>query len=93
MKNKKLISVRKKIDKIDYKLLNLIKIRTDLVKKVVKIKKFKKQIVDQDRIKKILKNIRKLSKKKKIDIKITQRIWLSMIYSYIDYEKRTFKKK
>ena len=38
MKNKKLISVRKKIDKIDYKLLNLIKIRTDLVKKVVKIK-------------------------------------------------------
>ena len=33
------------------------------------------------------------SKKLNIDPKITKRIWKNMIWSYIDYEKRNFKKK
>ena len=41
----------------------------------------------------ILKNIRKKSIANKIDPKITNRIWKNMIWSYIDYEKRNFKKK
>ena len=45
------------------------------------------------RIKKVLNNIKQLSKKKKIDTKITNKIWTSMINSYIDYERRNFKKK
>ena len=57
MNKKKLLIVRKEIDKLDLKLLNLIKSRTTLVKKVIKLKKFKKQIVDKDRIKKVLINI------------------------------------
>ena len=90
---KKLNNIRKQIDKIDHKLLNIIKQRTSLVNKVIKIKKFKNQIVDKKRILKVLKNVKKLSIKKKIDIKITRKIWLSMINSYIDYEKRNFNKK
>ena len=31
--------------------------------------------------------------KRNIDPKITKRIWKNMIWSYIDYEKRNFKKK
>ena len=93
MYNEKLRKIRKKIDKVDRKLLDVIKKRTNLVKEVIKTKKFKNEIVDRDRIKKILINIRKLSKKKNIDIKITRKIWISMINSYIDYEKRNFKKK
>ena len=93
MNNKKLNIVRKKIDNLDYRLLNIIKKRTDLVKNVIKLKKYKKQIVDKKRIKEVLKNIKKLSIKKKIDPRITQRIWLSMIKSYIEYEKRNFRKK
>ena len=55
---KKLNKIRVKLDKIDDSLLILIKKRTSLVKKVLKLKKFKYQIVDKKRIKKILHRIK-----------------------------------
>ena len=93
LKKKKLDLVRIKLDKLDNSLINIIKKRTLLVKKVLELKEFKNEIVDKKRIKKILNNIRKKSLQKKIDPKITKRIWLNMIYAYIDFEKRIFKKK
>ena len=90
---KKLDIIRSKLDKLDNKLLSLIKYRTNLVKEVLKLKEFKKEIVDKKRINFILKKIQSKSKKLKIDPKITNRIWKNMILSYIDYEKRNFKKK
>ena len=93
LKKKKLNKIRKKLDKLDNSLINIIKKRTLLVKKVLKLKEYKKEIVDKKRIRKILKNIRNKSIKNKIDPKITKRIWLNMIYAYIDYERKNFKKK
>ena len=93
MKNLKLKFVRQKIDKLDDKLLNLIKIRTNLVIGVLKQKKYKNQIVDKARIKKIFTLIKKKSISRKIDPKLTKRIWKNMIHAYIDFEKRNFKKK
>tara|TARA_B100000073_G_C23658215_1_gene543411 strand:- start:891 stop:1181 length:291 start_codon:yes stop_codon:yes gene_type:complete len=90
---KKLEIVRSKLDKLDNNLLSLIKYRTSLVNEVLKLKEFKKEIVDQKRIKFILKKIHEKSKKLNIDPKITNRIWKNMIWTYIDYEKRKFKKK
>ena len=90
---KKLEIIRSKLDKLDNKLLSLIKYRTNLVKEVLKLKEFKKEIVDKKRINTILKKINLKSKKLKIDPKITNRIWKNMILSYIDFEKRNFKKK
>ena len=54
---KKLEIIRSKLDKLDNKLLSLIKYRTNLVKEVLKLKEFKKEIVDKKRINLILKNI------------------------------------
>ena len=93
MKNLKLKFVRQKIDKLDDKLLNLIKIRSNLVIGVLKQKKYKNQIVDKARIKKIFTLIKKKSISRKIDPKLTKRIWKNMIEAYIDFEKRNFKKK
>ncbi len=93
MINKNIIKIRKKLDKLDNSLLNIIKKRTILVDQVLKNKKYKKDIVDRQRIKIILRNISKKSKKKKIDVTITKRIWKSMISTFIDYEFRKFKKK
>ena len=93
MNKKKLNNVRNKLDKLDYKLLDIIKKRTSLVKQVIKLKKHKKQIIDRNRIKKVLRNIKKISIEKKIDPRITQKIWSSMIKSYIDYDRRNFNKK
>ena len=90
---KKLALIRVKLDKLDNKLLSLIKYRTNLVKEVLKLKEFKKEIVDKKRINFILNKIKEKSKKLNIDIKITNRIWKNMIWSYIDYERRNFKKK
>ena len=93
LKKKKLNLIRQKLDKLDNSLIDIIKKRTLLVKNVLKLKENKNQIVDKKRIKFILNQIRKKSIRNKIDPKITNRIWKNMIYSYIDYERRNFKKK
>ena len=93
MKNKKINVIRKKLDKLDLKMLSIIKKRSLLVNKILKQKKFKKQIIDQKRIKIILNKINKESKIKKIDPKITNTIWKSMIRAFINYEFKNFKKK
>ena len=90
---KKLNKLRKSLDKLDNSFIKLIKKRTNLVKEVLKLKESKNQIIDRKRIKFILNQIRKKSLKNKIDPKITNRIWKNMIYPYIDYERRNFKKK
>ena len=90
---KKLDIIRKKLDQIDNQLLAIIKKRTFLVNEVVKLKENKSEIVDQKRISSILKNIKTKSIKNNIDPKITNRIWKNMIWSYINYERRNFKKK
>ncbi len=92
-KRKKLNILRKKLDVLDNKLIKLIKIRTNIVKEVLKLKTYKREIVDKKRISTILRNIKKKSIKNNIDPKITNRIWKNMIMSYIDYEKRNFNKK
>tara|TARA_Y100000389_G_C17153405_1_gene360678 strand:- start:31 stop:321 length:291 start_codon:yes stop_codon:yes gene_type:complete len=90
---KKLNLIRIKLDKLDTSLLFLIKSRSKLVNEVLKLKEFKNEIIDKKRINFILNKISKKSKKLKIDQKITKRIWKNMIWSFIDYEKRNFKKK
>ncbi|WP_415321810.1 chorismate mutase [Candidatus Pelagibacter sp. Uisw_092] len=90
---KKLNQIRIKLDRLDNDLLKLIKKRSSLVNEVLKIKIQKKEIIDQKRINFILKNIKKKSIQANIDPKITNRIWKNMIWSFIDYEKRNFRKK
>ncbi len=92
MVNKNIIKIRKKLDILDNSLLEIIKKRTKLVDLVIKNKNFKKDIIDEKRIKLILKNIKKKSKNKKIDPLITIKIWKSMIKAFIDYEFRNIKK-
>ena len=89
----KLNLLRKKLDKIDNQLFKVVKKRTEIVKKVLSLKAYKKEIIDKKRISLVLKKIRKESLRKKIDPIITRRIWKNMIWSYIDFEKRNFKKK
>ena len=89
----KLNILRNKLDNLDNKLLNIIKRRSNLVNEVLKLKIYKTEIIDKKRINFILKKIKKKSIQKRIDPKITKRIWTNMIWSFIDYEKRNFKKK
>ena len=93
MKNKNIIIIRKRLDKLDLSMLSIIKKRNLLVDKILKQKKYKNQIIDKQRIKIILNKIKKESKNRKIDPKITNPIWRSMIRGFINYEFRNFKKK
>ena len=93
LKRKKLSKIRLELDKLDNSLIVIIKKRTNLVKKVLELKDKKNQIVDKKRIRTILKNVKKKSLINNIDPKITNRIWKNMIWSYIDFERRNFKKK
>ena len=93
LKRKKLNKLRFQLDKLDNSLIKIIKKRTNLVKKVLALKEKRSQIVDKNRIRIILKNIKNKSLKNKIDPKITNKIWKNMILAYIDFEKRNFKKK
>ena len=93
MDRKKLIKARKNIDKVDNKIFNLLKKRTKIVDHMLSLKKQKSQIVDRKRINVILKNLKNRSIKDGIDPKITTRIWKSMIWSYVDYQRKNFKMK
>ena len=90
---KKLTFQRKKLDILDKKLLNIIKTRTQIIKKITFLKKNRKEIVDKKRIAFILKKIKKYSINRNIDPIITNKIWKSMIWSYIDFERKNFKRK
>ena len=74
-------------------MLVIIKKRAQLVKKILKLKKNKNEIIDKKRITFILKKIKIKSLKMSLDPKITKKIWTSIISSFIDYEYRNFKKK
>ena len=93
MDQKKLNKARKKIDQIDKKIFYLIKKRTNIVKYMLSLKQYKKQIIDRKRINIIIKNIKNNSIKNKIDPKITVRIWKSMIWSYVRFQQKNFRKK
>ena len=92
LKLKKLSNLRKKLDYVDNKLLKLLIKRTNLVKQVMSLKEHKNQIVDKKRIAQILKRIKKKSLKHKLDPNISKRIWKNMIWSYIEFERKNFKK-
>tara|TARA_B100000959_G_scaffold203613_1_gene213271 strand:- start:654 stop:941 length:288 start_codon:yes stop_codon:yes gene_type:complete len=92
IKLKKLNNLRKKLDYVDNKLLKLLIKRTNLVKQVMSLKEYKNQIVDKKRIAQILKRIKKKSLKHKLDPNISRRIWKNMIWSYIEFERKNFKK-
>ena len=93
MNKKKLKIARKKIDQLDKEIFTLIKQRTQVIKYMLSLKKFKKEIINYKRINEILKKIKNKSIKNGIDPNITKRIWKSIIWSYIDFQKRNFKKK
>ena len=93
MNKKKLNIARKEVDNLDKKIFNLIKKRTRIVKHMLSLKKFKKEIIDHKRINEILKRIKNKSIKDDIDPRVTRRIWKSIIWGYVDYQKRNFKKK
>jgi len=93
MNKKKLLLARNKIDQLDKVIFKLIIKRTRVVKYMLSLKEYKSQIVDHKRIKQILINIKRESIKNKIDPLLTTKIWKSMIWSYVDYQRRKFKKK
>ena len=93
MNKKKLKIARRKIDQLDNSIFTLIRKRTKVVKYMLSLKQFKNQIVDQKRISLIFKKIRKKSILHGVDPKMTYRIWKTMIWSYISYQRSNFKKK
>ena len=93
MNKKKLIIARNKIDRLDNSIFNLIKKRTKIDKHMLALKIYKNQIVDNKRINVILKKIRKKSIRHGVDPKITLKIWKSMIWAYVYFQRENFKKK
>ncbi len=84
---------RLEIDKRDAKLLPLIVKRSKMVGVALEAKSKKSQIIDQKRIKSILIKVGKAAKSKSADPNLIKSIWKSMIWNFIDYEKKEFKKR
>ena len=76
-KLKKLSKLRKKLDLIDNKMLNLVGKRGRLVERVLELKQFKNQIVDRKRINQVLKRIKKTANPLTIRTKKTINNFLS----------------
>ena len=91
--NQKLNKARIEIDKIDAKLLPLIVKRSKMVNMALESKTKKSQIIHQKRIKSILTRVGRAAKLKSANPTLIKSIWKSMIWNFIDYEKKEFKKK
>ena len=81
--------LRKDIDEIDLKILDLIQERKGLVTEVVKLKK-RDQIVDQKRIEFILNKLRKEALSRGLALEFIEEIWTLMIKNFIKYEEKIF---
>tara|TARA_Y100000817_G_scaffold275720_1_gene236780 strand:- start:276 stop:569 length:294 start_codon:yes stop_codon:yes gene_type:complete len=88
----KMKEVRKKIDKIDSKILPLMVKRSILVNKALALKTKKSEIVDLKRISQIRKKISSQSKKLGGNPRLISNIWMSIIKNFIDFEKKNFNK-
>ena len=87
---KNLEKVRKNIDKLDFQILEILSKRRREVLKVIKYKP-KSKIIDKKRIAEMLKKRISKGKKLKIESFIIERIWLTMINSFIELEKKKYK--
>ena len=87
---KNLEKVRKNIDKLDFQILEILSKRRREVLKVIKYKP-KSKIIDKKRISEMLKKRISKGKKLKIESFIIERIWLTMINSFIELEKKRYK--
>ena len=81
--------VRELIDSIDDKILNLIAQRKNLVIEAVKLKS-KDQIIDSERIEKIIQKLSKQAVEKKLPDGLVEKLWNTMIQEFIDYETRIY---
>jgi len=88
-KFKSLEVLRKNIDEIDLKILDLIEERKDLVTEVVKLKK-RDEIIDQKRIEFILNKLKVEASKRGLALEFIEEIWSLMIKNFIKYEEKIF---
>ena len=84
--------IRRKIDKVDTKILPLMVKRSELVNKALNLKKKKSEIVDIKRINQIKKKVSSQAKKLGANPRLISSIWVSMIKNFIEFEKKNFKK-
>ena len=88
-KYESLEELRKNIDEIDLKILDLIEKRKDLVTKVVRLKK-RDQIIDQKRIEFILNKLKVEASNRGLAVEFIEEIWTLMIKNFIKYEEKIF---
>ena len=88
-KYESLEELRKNIDEIDLKILDLIEKRKDLVTKVVSVKK-RDQIIDQKRIEFIFKKLKVEASNRGLAVEFIEEIWTLMIKNFIKYEEKIF---
>ena len=88
-KYESLKELRKNIDEIDLKILDLIEKRKDLVTKVVSVKK-RDQIIDQKRIEFILNKLKVEASNRGLAVEFIEEIWTLMIKNFIKYEEKIF---
>ena len=91
--DQRLNKARVEIDKIDAKLLPLIVKRSKMVNLALESKTKKSQIIDQKIINSILTKVGKAAKSKSANPNLIKSNWKSMIWNFIDYEKKEFKKR
>ena len=88
----KMREIRRRIDKVDSKILPLMVKRSELVNKALNLKKKKSEIVDLKRINQIKKKITAQSRKLGANPTLISNIWVSIIKNFIEHEKKNFKK-
>ena len=80
-----LSSIRKEIDQIDYRLVEILKERQDLVNRASSLKKNEHAVRDSSRVEEVIKRVRGLAEKIGMSPEIVEKVYRPMIDAYIEY--------
>lgn len=81
-------TIRGNIDEIDHQLVALLCERQGLVQRAAFLKKDEDAVRDPERVEEIISRVRKLAEREGASPEIVERVYRSMIESYINYEMR-----
>lgn len=91
-KAKSLEGIRYNIDLIDRSIIQLLSERSSFVAQAASFKNSHEEVEAKDRVEQVIDKVRNLAYNKKLNPDIAERIYRTIISTFIEHEKQVFEK-
>lgn len=91
-KSKSLEGIRYNIDLIDRSIIQLLSERSSFVTQAASFKNTEEEVEARDRVEQVISKVRNVAYTKKLDPDVAERIYRTIISTFIEHEKQVFGK-